>query len=446
MSETPETRYVAVGDADVAYQVIGDGPIDLLYCYGLGSHVEAWRDFPFSREFLRRLASFSRLIFFDRRGTGASDGVPRNAIPTWEEWTEDLGAVLDAAGSTQSGILASLDAGPIAILFTAMHPERVSALILMNTSARFLVAEDYAIGESAETAAALVQLIREHWGTPAFSRLAGSIPDDPERAALNARVARMGATPRTAAAQVEYMLRTLDVRDALALVQVPTLVLHAAENPFIPVEHGHYLAEHIPGARFVELPGGDTGIAPFAHQVADEVEQFLTGKRPAIATDRVLATVLFTDMVSSTEKLAAAGDDAWRHVLDDHDKTTSHIVDAHRGRVVKQTGDGILATFDGPARAVRCAAALIAAADRQGITLRAGLHTGEIELRPSDVAGIAVHIASRISALAGPSEIRVSRTVVDLTAGSGLQFEARGEHQLKGVPGTWATFVASATA
>jgi class 3 adenylate cyclase len=442
MSEACETRYVAVGDADVAYQVIGNGPIDLLYCYGLGSHVEAWQDFPFSREFLRRLASFSRVIFFDRRGTGASDGVPRNAIPTWEEWTEDLSAVLDAVGSTHSAILASLDAGPIAILFTAMHPERVSALLLMNTSARFLVAEDYPIGESAETAAALVQLIREHWGTPAFSRLGGSIPDDPERAALNARVARMGATPRTAAAQVEYMLRTLDVRNALAVVQVPTLVLHAAENPFIPVEHGHYLAEHIAGAGFVELPGRDTGIVPLAHQVADEVEHFLTGKRPAIAIDRVLSTVLFTDIVSSTEQLAERGDDAWRQLLDDHDKHTDRIVGECRGRIVRSTGDGTLATFDGPARAVRCAAALLDAAQEQGITLRAGLHTGEIELRPSDVAGIAVHIASRIAALAKANQILVSRTVVDLTAGSGLRFEPHGEHELKGVPGMWPTFVA----
>jgi class 3 adenylate cyclase/alpha-beta hydrolase superfamily lysophospholipase len=443
MNEPPETRYVAVGEADVAYQVIGDGPRDLLYTFGLGSHVEAWRDLPVGAEFLRRLASFSRVIVFDRRGTGASDGVPRNAIPTWEEWTEDLGAVLDAAGSTEAAILAFMDAGAISILFAAMHPERVRALILFNTSARFLVADDYPIGASVETADAFVDVVREQWGTAAFARLSvPSIADDHEQVALSARASRMAATPRTAAAQVKYILQTLDVRDALSLVQVPTLVLHTCDNPFVPVAHGRYLAEHIPGARFVELPGGDLGVVGLTSEVADEVAEFLTGNRPAIEIDRVLSTVLFTDIVASTEQLSARGDDAWRKVLDNHEHMTSRVVAEYGGTVVKTTGDGILATFDGPARAVRCASALLEAAHGQGITLRAGLHTGEIELRPSDVAGIAVHIASRISTLAGPGEVLVSRTVVDLTAGSGLQFEPRDEHELKGVPGTWETFAA----
>jgi class 3 adenylate cyclase len=440
MNETPETRYVAVGDAEVAYQVAGDGPIDLLYCYGLGSHIETFRDSPFGGEFLRRLASFSRLIFFDRRGTGASDPVRRDAFPTWEEWTEDIGAVLDAVESQQATIVASTDAGPIAILFAALHPERVSALVLYNTIARFLIAGDYPIGAPPEVIDGIVELVRTQWGTPAFSRLVIPSATAPEHQAFAARTQRMAATPRTAAEQLEYLMRTVDVRDALPLIHCPTLVLHTRENAFIRVEHGRYLAEHIPGARFVEFPSGDIGGGPFTLRFADEVTEFVTGERPEIKVDRVLSTVLFTDMVASTEQLAARGDNAWLQVLEAHDRTMDRVVTEYRGNVVKQLGDGILATFDGPARAVRCASALLDAAQTQGITLRAGVHTGEIELRPSDVAGIAVHIASRIAALAKANQILVSRTVVDLTAGSGLQFEPHGEHELKGVPGMWPTF------
>jgi class 3 adenylate cyclase len=441
----PETKYVTVGDGDVAYQVLGDGPRDLAFCVGVFSHIDGWRELPGADEFLGRLASFSRLIFFDRRGAGASDGLAlENA--TWEEWTQNLGAVLDAAGSQRTAIVASSDAGPFAILYTATHSERVSALVLHNTTARFLVADDYPIGASTEAANALVELIRTQSGTSAFSVAANpGIADDPDLAALFAKATRMGTTPRTAAAQMDYILHSLDVRDVLPLIRVPTLVLSVRESPILPIDHGRYLAEHIPGARFVELPGGDLGFfTPSNRQVADEVAEFLTGKRPAIEIDRVLSTVLFTDIVASTEQLASRGDAAWRHVLDDHDHTASRIVGEYHGRVVKQLGDGILATFDGPARAVRCAAALLDAAKSQGITLRAGLHTGEIELRPSDVTGIAVHIGSRIAALADANEILVSRTVVDLTAGSGLEFEPRGERQLKGVPGNLPVFAARA--
>jgi class 3 adenylate cyclase/pimeloyl-ACP methyl ester carboxylesterase len=444
VSEAAETRYVAVGDADVAYQVLGSGARDLVYCFGLFSHIEAWRELSGASEFLGRLASFSRLIFFDRRGTGASDGLGGLTTSTWEEWAQDLGAVLDAAGSQRTAIVASADAGPFAILYTASHNERVSALVLHNTSARFLAADDYPIGASTETADAFIELIRTQWGTPDLAgALNPSIADDADMTALFAKATRMALTPRSAARQMSYILHSLDVRAFLPLIRVPTLVLSMRENPILPIDHGHYLAEHIPDARFVEIPGGDFGFFTSSNfQVTDEVAQLLTGKRPAIEIDRVLSTVLFTDIVASTEQVASRGDEAWRRVLDEHDSTTCRIVAEYRGRVVKQLGDGTLATFDGPARAVRCAAALVDAAKRQGITLRAGLHTGEIELRPADVAGIAVHIASRIAALASPTEILVSRTVVDLTAGSGLGFEPRAEHELKGVPGIWPTFAA----
>jgi class 3 adenylate cyclase len=439
----PETRYVSVGDADIAYQVFGDGPRDLLFVYGQGSHVEAVRDVSFAREALRRLTSFSRLIVFDRRGTGASDPVGSDAFPTWEEWAEDLGVVLDAEGSQQTAILANVEAGGMAILFAAMHPARVSALVLVNTSARFLAADDHPFGVSPQARDAFVDWTRKHWGTPEYVRLVTpSMAGDPEFLAFTARTQRMAMTPRAAAAQTAFATN-IDVRAALLLIQAPTLVLHSRDSTIVPVQHGRYLADHIPGARLVELPGSDIGwSSAMALQIADEVADFLTGHRPAIEADRVLTTVLFTDMVSSTEQLAARGDDAWRRVLEDHDHTMSRVVSQYRGSVIKQLGDGILATFDGPARAVRCASALLEAARNQGISLRAGLHTGEIELRPSDVAGIAVHIASRIAALAEPNEILVSRTVVDLTAGSGLQFAPRGEYELKGVPGTWSTFAA----
>ena len=438
--EAPETRYVAVGDADVAYQVVGEGRLDLLFCYGLGSHVEHCWEVPAIAGFLNSLTAFSRLILFDRRGTGASDAVPRNAMPTWEEWTEDIVAVLDAVGSKRTAILASLDAGPIAILFAAMHPDMVTALILHNTSARYLEADDYPIGVAPEILDDVVELVAMGWGTADLLGLADpSIANDAETLRLTSKVMRSSVTPRTAAAQWSYMLRVLDVRQALPLVQAPTLVFQVAEAPFLPVAHGRHLADHVTGGRFVQLPGADLGIFS-APLVADEVAELLTGERPTVEVDRILTTVLFTDIVGSTERAASIGDHRWRSLLDSHDATVRGQLRRFRGREINTTGDGFVASFDGPARAIRCAQAIAEATGKLGIQLRVGLHTGECEVRGDDLGGLAVHIAARVGSLAASGEVLVSGTVKDLVVGSGIEFVERGEHELKGVPGTWRLF------
>jgi class 3 adenylate cyclase len=435
--QAPETRYVAVGDADVAYQVVGDGPLDLLYCYGLGSHIELSWDIPAFAELLSRLAAFSRLIFFDRRGTGASDALSRNAMPTWEEWTEDIVAVLDAAGSKRTAILASLDAGPIAILFTAMHPEVVSALVLHNTSGRYMEADDYPIGVSPESIDALIGLVASGWGTPDFFRLVNpSLADDPESLRALSKAARSSVTPRSAAAQYDYILRNQDVRSVLPLIQAPTLVLNVNDSPFVPLALARYLADHIDGATFTEIPGGNL-LVDADNVVADEVAEFLTGHRPVFKVERILATVLFTDIVGSTARAASLGDQRWRSLLDTHDKTVREQLKGFRGTEINTTGDGFVASFDGPGRAIGCALAITEATGKLGVELRVGLHTGECEVRGDDLGGLAVHIAARVGALAAPGEVLVSGTVKDLVVGSGIEFGDRGEHELKGVPGTW---------
>ena len=437
----PQTKYVAVGDADVAYQVLGDGPVDLLFCYGLGSHIEYNWLVPTVAAFLNRLASFSRLVMFDRRGTGASDGVPRNAVPTLEDWTEDIAAVLDETGCDRAAILATLDTGPIAILYAAMHPERVSALALLTTAARRIEADDYSSGASSEDIDALVELIAAMWGTPEFVSAANPSADA-EFLELTAQVLRASATPRTAAAQFNSVLRN-DVRDALHLIRVPTLVLNVKGQPLAPVDHGHYLAEHIDGATFVELPGADLSFTPANLVVADEVAEFVTGERPVIEVDRILTTVLFTDIVSSTERAASLGDKRWRTLLDAHDRMARDLLRLFRGREINTTGDGFVVSFDGPARAIRCAQTAIERARKLGIELRTGLHTGECEVRGDDLGGLAVHVAARVCSLASPGEVLVSATVKDLVAGSGIEFEDRGERELKGVPGKWKLFAAA---
>ena len=438
--EQPETRYVGVGDADVAYQVLGDGEVDLLYCYGLGSHLEMFWEIPETADYLERLASFSRLIFFDRRGTGASDGIARNAIPTWEAWTEDVTSVLDAVGSERAAILASLDAGPIAMMFAAMHPERVSSLILLNASARPSYSEDYPIGLSPEEVETFVSMVRETWGSLEMARLTNpSLPGDSDLVRGIARVIRCSATPRTAAAQFDVTLRG-DARQSLPLVQAPTLVLHSRDNPLVPVAHGHFLADNIEGARFVELPGGDIGLTPAMLSVVGEVAEFITGERPVVGVDRILTTILFTDIVRSTERAADLGDQRWRQALDEHDRAVREQLRRFRGREVNTTGDGFVAAFDGPARAIRCGQAIIDATARTGLEVRMGLHTGECEVRGEDLGGLSVHIAARVSALAGPGEILVSGTVKDLVIGSDIDFADRGARDLKGVPGSWRLF------
>jgi class 3 adenylate cyclase len=439
--DRPHTRYVAVGDADVAYQVLGDGPSDLLFFLGLGSHIElAWDD-PAMAELLRRLASLRRLIFFDRRGTGASDGVPRSAIPTWEEWTEDIGAVLDAAGSEQSAIMATVDGGPISILYAVAHPERIDALVLCNTAARYLMADDYPAGASPEAVDAILELMRAEWGTTEWDNLANpGLAADPVRSSALARLARSGATPRTAAAQYDYVLRSVDVRQVLSLIRAPTLVLNVDNHAFLPIEHGRYLADHIERSKFVALPGSDFYLASHSRLLFEEVAEFLTGTRPIAEIDRMLASVLFTDIVGSTERAASLGDRQWRSLLDSHDHLVREQLRVFQGREINTTGDGFVASFDGPARAVRCGRAIIDATRTLGIDLHMGLHTGECEVRGKDLGGLAVHIAARVGSLAAPGELLVSGTVKDLVVGSGIEFSDRGEHELKGVPGTWKLF------
>jgi class 3 adenylate cyclase/pimeloyl-ACP methyl ester carboxylesterase len=436
----PKTRYVTVGQADVAYQVVGEGPFDLLYFYGLGSHIEVLHLTPGIQEFIQRLSSFARVILFDRRGTGASDGVPRHAIPTIEEWTDDVLAVLDAAESERATIIASVDAGPVAVLFAAMHPERVHGLVLINTAARFLRDDDYPIGATPEEVDGLVAALEATWGTADFVRATNPGMDDEYFLENTARWMRIAATPRTAAAQYDYILKHLDVRPALPLVQAPTKVLHVEESGIVPIEHGRYLADHIEGAEFVALPGGSLSMSPLRDAVTDETLQLLTGERPTFDIDRVLTTMLFTDIVASTEQAASLGDDRWRFLLDAHDRAVRDALSRHRGREVETAGDSFLAAFDGPARAIRCAQAIVSATRLLGIALRVGLHTGEVEVRGGHLGGLAVHIAARVGHLAGASEVLVSGTVKDLVVGSGFEFTHRGTHELKGVPGAWPVY------
>jgi class 3 adenylate cyclase/pimeloyl-ACP methyl ester carboxylesterase len=440
--DMPETRYAAVGDADVAYQVVGDGPMDLLSMGGFGSHVElSWQWPPFT-EYIRRLTSIGRVILFDRRGTGLSDPVSRNAMPTWEEWAEDMAAILDAAGSSRAAVLAGLDAGPAAMLFAAMHPDRVGALILSNTAARLLEDTDYPIGISSDTIDGLVAVVGASWGTPDYASIVTpEMAKDPEWARFLAMVHRASMTPRTAAAQADYVLRTNDARRALSLIQAPTLVFYSQGNPIVPIECARYLVDHISGARMIELPGPDLIASRSGdHTVTDEIIRFVTGEQPIVEIERILTTVLFTDIVRSTERAATLGDQRWHALLDSHDRVVREQIGRFRGTEVKTTGDGFLVTFDGPARAIRCSRAIIDGASELGVDLRMGLHTGECEVRGDDIGGIAVHIAARVNALAGPGEIVVSSTVKDLVVGSGIEFEDRGHHELKGVPGTWNLF------
>jgi class 3 adenylate cyclase/pimeloyl-ACP methyl ester carboxylesterase len=437
--ERPETKYVAVGESDVAYQVVGDGPRDVLWMYPLGSHVDLVWQIPPYAEAVDLLCAFSRVIILDRRGSGASGPAPDGAVPSWEVFTEDIAAVLDASQSQRAAIVATRETGQIAILYAGMHPERVSALVLLNTTARYLEADDYPIGETSAAVDAAVELLRTTWGTEDFVRIGiPSFRDDPEALRAAALVGRASATPRQAASLYDYFLRHGDVRQILQSIQLPTLVLHVQNNPLLPIAHGRYLAEHIPGARFIELPGADIGGVP-AGGIAD-IAEFLTGERSLGEIDRILTTVLFTDIARSTEQLASVGDERWRRILDAHDRTVRQQIRRFRGQEINTTGDGFVATFDGPGRAILCAQAVVDATREIGVDLRVGLHTGECEVRGSDLAGLAVHIAARVSSVAQQGEILVSRTVADLVAGSGIEFEDRGEHELKGVPGSWKLF------
>jgi class 3 adenylate cyclase len=440
VADIPETHYAKTADGiHIAYQVVGDGPIDLLFMPFQGTHIElAWEFPPFVRVF-RRLASFSRLIRFDLRGSGLSDPLGISERPTLEERAKEMLAVLDAAGSAQAAVVANNVVGPLAIFFAASYPKRTSSLVLDGCYARLARAADYPWGvptEVLEDAVARVQTDRESDPGQTLRYTAPSLKD-PELLATWRRYTRSALSPAGAMAMAEMALFA-DVRPVLPAVQAPTLVLYRSGDRFAGKPHAVYLAEHIPGAQLSELPGEDNLIfAGDSDADVDEIEEFLTGARHAPDTDRVLATVLFTDIVGSTERAAQLGDRSWRELLDSHDRVVRRQLERFRGREVNTSGDGFVATFDGPGRAVQCACAIRDAVKALEMEVRTGLHVGEIELRGNDVAGIAVHLAQRVSALAAPGEVLVSRTVTDLVVGSGIQFADRGEHELRGVPGTW---------
>jgi len=432
----PVTRYVDRGGVHIAYQVVGDGPFDLVFVPGFVGHLDLfWEEGSESRQFLGRLASFSRLILFDKRGTGLSDRDVGQ--PSLEERIDDVLAVMEAAGSQQAAVAGYSEGGLMSILFAATHPTRVSSLVLMCTTARPTRAPDYGCGAETEAIVERIERIaRQEWGQGAtIDIFAPSLAENPRVRQAIGRFERLAAGPAYVLKLVE-LLRHADLRGVLPTLQVPTLVISRPGDLAMGPCHGHYLAEHIRGARYIEFPGDHL---PWLEgdAILGEIEEFLTGSRARKYFDRALATVLFTDIVASTEHAGNLGDQRWRTLLDRHDEIARANVERHRGRLIKATGDGVLATFDGPARGIRCACSLREDVSGLGIELRAGLHTGEVELRGDDVGGLAVHIAARVEAAAQPGEVLVSRTVKDLVAGSGLTFADRGAHALKGVPEEW---------
>jgi class 3 adenylate cyclase len=441
----PDTRFARLDEDRVAYYVIGDGPVDVVVTPGLFGSMDVEWDEPEFGMFFRTWASFCRFIRYDRRGSGSSDPVSIDALPPWESSVEELLAVMDAAGSERAIVFGGADAGPPAMLAAATRPDRIVGLILYQTSARYLVDDDYPMGLPQDVADGFVQGIGEGWGTePAAAFAVPSRAADEGFRRWFARYMRSMTTPRTAAAFVTDMVRS-DARSILPSVRVPTLVLHRRESPLVPLEQGRYLAEHIAGAELVELAGADG--PPFwqdADRFLGAIRAFLgriePSTTPAGRRDRVMATVLFTDIVGSTNHLSELGDRAWREVIDLHNEWCRRRVRQFGGRLVEFTGDGMLATFDGPGRAIVCAATLAEDVQRIDIRIRAGLHAGEIEVRGDDIAGVAVHIAARVMAEAGPSEIFVSRTVRDLVVGSEFSMQDRGSHVLKGVDGEWQLF------
>jgi class 3 adenylate cyclase/pimeloyl-ACP methyl ester carboxylesterase len=434
-----ETQYAKKGDAHIAYQIVGEGqPLDIVLVSTWFSHVEARWDLPGYVHYLQRLSAFSRLISFDKYGIGLSDPIPSRELPPLEDWMDDVSAVMDAVGIERAAIVGAGEASPMAELFAATYPERTTALVLLNATARASAAPGYDVGAPPDVQERLVSMTEQTWGRgDIMAAINPSLADDPGAAEAWGRFFRLSASPSTAAA-VMRMLFELDVRDVLPMIRVPTLVVHRQDNPIITVDQGRYVAEHIEGATFVAVPGADYGLAVGdIDAVIDEVEEFLTGSRPAHATDRVLATVMFTDIVDSTPRAVELGDARWRQVLEQHDELARREVTRFGGAIADFTGDGLLASFEGPARAVRCAFALRDRLRTLGLEMRAGLHTGEVERRTESIAGIGVHIAARVLALAGADEVLVSRTVRDLVTGSGLTFVDRGMHTLKGVPDQW---------
>jgi class 3 adenylate cyclase len=436
----PQTRYARSGDLHIAYQVVGEGPIDLVYVPSWISAVEHYWEEPSVARHFGRLASFSRLILFDRRGSGMSD--PLSRAPTLEEQMDDVVAVMDAAGSERAAVFAILEGGAMAALFAATHPERTSALILYEAQPRMSWAPDYDWAMRREDREQYLRDGIPGWGDG--SRLTSLAPKSAQNPRLRewfGKLERLAASPGMAA-QLMRMNSEIDVRAVLPTIKVPTLVIHRAQDQMIDIRHSRYLAQHIPGARLVELPGDQALVfGPEGSDELEEIEEFLTGARPTAHSERILATVMFSDIVDSTTRAAEMGDRRWRDLLQSVETSVGRELMRWRGRAVKTMGDGFLATFDGPARAIRCATSIRDSARAQfGLEVRSGLHTGEIELMGNDVGGIAVHIGARVGATAAAGEVLVSGTVKDLVVGSGIGFEDRGERELKGVPGRWRLF------
>jgi pimeloyl-ACP methyl ester carboxylesterase len=432
-AEATPIRYARNGEASIAFTTRGEGPLDILFIGGFVGHLEILRELPIADAFLSRLESFARVIYFDKRGMGLSD---RGGAYTLEDITADAIAVLDAAGSERAAILGISEGGPAAILLAASHPDRVSSLILYGTYARLPRAPDYPAGLDSGAVRRFWRWMRDHWGEPATARMwAPSMARDPELLEWWGRLLRSSASPGVVETLGE-MYEQLDVRAVLPSIRVPTLVLLRDADLIIPAELVRGLAEEIPEARLVELPGADHLLfVGETEPVLAAIEEFLTGRAPAEPDRRMLATVLFTDLVDSTGRAAELGDRRWRELLGRYTRSGEREVGRRRGRVIKSTGDGLLASFDGPARAARAALALREATGALGLEDRAGIHTGEVELIGEDIGGLAVHIASRVQAEAEPGQVLATSTVRDLVIGSGLEFRELGPRALKGVPG-----------
>lgn len=437
----PQTQYASAHGADVAYQVIGEGPIDMVYCGGLLSHLELVWDYPEAEHYLARLASFCRLILVDRRGTGVSEPITDDALPDVTVWADDLLAVLDAAGSQRAAIFAERDAGPLAIALAAAHPDRVGALILGNTTARFSRDEDYPVGAPDDVVVQMTEMVRRYWGTEDLTRHAmPSRANDARFAAKSARFQRSAASPGTAARQSRHFA-DMDVRPLLAKVQCPVLILHRRDYAFLPVGHAEYLRDHLKGAELRVLDGQD---AFFLYEGGDAVlrriESFLTGGEAQSVGDRALQTVMFIDIVGSTETASELGDAQWRDLLANFHAIVRRELDRFGARLIDESGDGLFAVCVGPSPAIGCARSIRAAVAETGLQIRAGIHVGECEVSESAVRGLSVHIGARIVAEAAAGEIWVSRTVRDLVIGSGFIFRHRGPKRLKGIPGVWRLF------
>jgi pimeloyl-ACP methyl ester carboxylesterase len=445
--DQPVTRYARTPDgAYIAYQVFGEGPTDLLLIYEWVSHQELRWEQPHFARFLNRLSAHTRVVTFDKRGCGLSDPAPLGAPPPLESWAEDVSVVLDAAGIERCAVMGAGAGGPMAMVYAATHPERVSALVLANTTARYARAPDYPMGlppaveEQMRVINTSLDPAHGNPGPLSEAMFGKKLGRDEALVAWFGRHRRYAASPSNQVTANLLLLGT-DVRGVLAAISVPTLVVHREDDNWTRVDNGRFLAEHIPGARLVVLPGDEhAAFVGDIDSLVGEVEEFLLGARQAASPERVLATILFTDMVDSTARAADRGDLGWRYLLEAHDAVGRAEVVRHRGRVINTTGDGFLATFDGPGRAIQCAQALSVAARGLGVEIRAGVHTGEVETVGDDIAGIAVHIAARVMANAGPGEVLVSSSVPPLVAGSGIDFVDRGEYELKGVPGSWRLF------